>query len=143
MSGESMVIEDLGTDFSKFIPLEQGTPIELIQRSGLAGLGGAGFPTYVKMQSKLSADGTVILNAAECEPILNHNIARIEQEPGRLLDALQLAMTILSVRRGVIAIKSVLFFIIYWFTILKFNSFRSETKLFSIIPAIKSIKSIE
>ncbi|HUM82164.1 MAG TPA: proline reductase-associated electron transfer protein PrdC [Lachnospiraceae bacterium] len=107
MSGESMVIEDLGTDFSKFIPLEQGTPIELIQRSGLAGLGGAGFPTYVKMQSKLSADGTVILNAAECEPILNHNIARIEQEPGRLLDALQLAMTILSVRRGVIAIKSV------------------------------------
>lgn len=107
MSDESAVIEDMGTDFSKFIPLEQGNPLDLIQRSGLVGLGGAGFPAYVKMKSQLSAEGTVIINAAECEPILHHNITRIEQEPGRLLDALQLAMSILSVRRGMIAIKSV------------------------------------
>ena len=42
---------------------------QLVEQAGIAGMGGAGFPTYVKLKNKLSAQGCVIVNAAECEPI--------------------------------------------------------------------------
>jgi Na+-translocating ferredoxin:NAD+ oxidoreductase RnfC subunit len=40
---------------------------ELLREAGVVGAGGAGFPTYAKLSDK--AD-TVILNCAECEPLL-------------------------------------------------------------------------
>ena len=39
----------------------------LLQKSGIAGAGGAGFPTYAKLDKR--AD-TIIMNCAECEPLL-------------------------------------------------------------------------
>lgn len=57
--------------------LKQDTPIALIEEAGIVGLGGAGFPTYAKLQKPLPPDGVVIVNAAECEPVLGHNIAAI------------------------------------------------------------------
>ena len=104
IANEKMMIEDTGTDFTEYVRLEAGSPLEMIKSSGLVGLGGAGFPTYIKLQTKLGSNGIVIINAAECEPILDHNITRIEQEPARLIDAMLLAMSILSVSRGTIAI---------------------------------------
>lgn len=38
-----------------------------IQEAGIVGCGGAGFPTHIKYQSKA---GTLIINGAECEPLL-------------------------------------------------------------------------
>lgn len=107
IANEKMMIEDTGTDFTEYVRLEAGSPLEMIKSSGLVGLGGAGFPTYIKLQTKLGSNGIVIINAAECEPILDHNITRIEQEPARLIDAMLLAMSILSVSRGTIAIKKI------------------------------------
>ena len=43
--------------------------IDKLEKSGLTGLGGAGFPTYVKYRTKSKID-TVIINAVECEPYL-------------------------------------------------------------------------
>ena len=84
---EKIVIEENNTDFSTFVPLESTDARELIEESGLVGLGGAGFPTYAKLNLDLKGNGYAIVNAAECEPILSYNIRRIEEEPEKLPSA--------------------------------------------------------
>lgn len=78
---------------------------ELIEESGLVGLGGAGFPTYAKLNLDLKGNGYAIVNAAECEPILSHNIRRIEEEPENLLKGLEIVMKLVNANKGIIAIK--------------------------------------
>lgn len=81
--------------------------LELIEEAGIVGLGGAGFPTWAKLSPPLGAGGTVIINAAECEPILTHNILAIEHDPAGLIRGLQIAMDVTEVPTGIIAIKEV------------------------------------
>lgn len=91
----------------EFQRLKKKEPLELIREAGIVGLGGAGFPTYAKLSQPFSGDGTVIVNAAECEPILSHNIAAIEKNPTRLLGGLRIVMDITKAARGVIALKQI------------------------------------
>jgi len=102
---EEIIIEETKTDFTKYEPLTKTTPFELVEESGLVGLGGAGFPTYVKLATKLGREGMIIINAVECEPILTHNIERIENEPEKLLKSVRIIMDILSITKSTIAIK--------------------------------------
>ena len=54
-------------------PLVEPTPKQIVERiaeAGIVGMGGAGFPTSVKLQPQNPVD-TLIINAAECEPYLN------------------------------------------------------------------------
>lgn len=102
-----VAIEEEGTDFDKYRPLSGTTPKELIEEAGIVGLGGAGFPTSVKLNVHFENGGTVIVNAAECEPILSHNIARIEKEPEKLLRGLALVMELTNAAKGIVAIKGV------------------------------------
>ncbi|MGM9600201.1 MAG: proline reductase-associated electron transfer protein PrdC [Faecousia sp.] len=90
-----------------YVKLTSDTPLGLIEESGLVGLGGAGFPTYAKLGRPFTEGGTVIVNAAECEPILSHNILAIEENPGQLLRGLEIAMETVNARQGVIAIKAI------------------------------------
>lgn len=106
--GETQItIEEAGTDFGKYEPLKGTTPRELIAESGLVGLGGAGFPTSVKLNVQFKDEGYVIVNAAECEPILSHNIARIEKEPEKLLKGLEIVMELTGAKKGIVAIKEI------------------------------------
>ena len=100
-----ITIEENGTDFSVYEKLTGSTPWALVEEAGLVGLGGAGFPTAEKLKADLGTQGTVIINAAECEPILGHNILRIEEDSAKMLDALQTVMTLTNAAAGVIALK--------------------------------------
>ncbi|MGN0505723.1 MAG: proline reductase-associated electron transfer protein PrdC [Lachnospiraceae bacterium] len=88
-----------------YVPLQQDTPLALIEEAGIVGLGGAGFPTYAKLAVPLPSDGVVVINAAECEPILEHNIAAITKHPEQLIRGLQIVMDVVKVNKGIIAIK--------------------------------------
>lgn len=88
-----------------FIPLKSKDPLELIEEAGIVGLGGAGFPTYAKLSKPFKDGGIVIVNAAECEPILSHNIGRIEEKPEQLVRGLKIVMEIVNATEGAIAIK--------------------------------------
>ena len=57
-----------------FVKLKSTDPLDIIKEAGIVGLGGAGFPTHVKLAKAFEKGGVVIVNAAECEPILDHNI---------------------------------------------------------------------
>lgn len=70
---EYVVIESDGLDEEVLLPpIDVNSPEEIalrVQKAGLVGLGGAGFPTYVKMATRDKID-TVLINGAECEPYL-------------------------------------------------------------------------
>ena len=100
-----IAVQAEGEQRNAFVPLSGSTPLELIEEAGLVGLGGAGFPTYAKVSRPFPSGGTVIVNAAECEPILCHNIAAIEENPARLMRGLQILMEVTHATEGVIAIK--------------------------------------
>ena len=88
-----------------FVPLTAETPLELIKQAGIVGAGGAGFPAHVKF-AKPIPHGTVIANAAECEPLLHHNIQYIEQHPEVIIRGVQIIMDIVQADTGYIVIKT-------------------------------------
>lgn len=76
--------------------------IGLIEQAGVVGAGGAGFPTHVKL--KAQAD-TVIINGAECEPLLRVDQQLMARRAGELLEALELLVEQVGAERGVVALK--------------------------------------
>lgn len=78
--------------------------VDLMKESGLSGLGGAGFPAYVKYQTKAEID-TVIINAVECEPYLTCDYHYIVNNPEKLLKGLSYMIKAAGAKKGVIAFK--------------------------------------
>lgn len=105
ITDESVSVESDEKQTTDYIPLKSEEPLDLIKEAGLVGLGGAGFPTYAKFANPFEKGGNVIINAAECEPILGHNIKRIEDNPKQLIRGLEIAMDISNAEHGYIAIK--------------------------------------
>lgn len=104
---QKIVVRQTEAGQTDYVKLEAGEPLELIQRAGIVGLGGAGFPTYAKLTKPFEGDGMIIINAAECEPILDHNMVRIAKNPRQLLRGLEILMEVTGATRGVIAIKGI------------------------------------
>ena len=78
--------------------------VETAFEAGIVGAGGAGFPTHIKLKSDIP-DGYVIANCVECEPILNHNIKLIEENPEVIVKGIRYAMEATKAPKGFIAIK--------------------------------------
>ena len=81
------------------------TIVDMVKAAGICGMGGAGFPTHIKLGTNLSG-GTVIVNAVECEPILHHNIVQIENNPSKVYRGLLLAMQATGADSGIFAVKA-------------------------------------
>jgi Na+-translocating ferredoxin:NAD+ oxidoreductase subunit C len=96
---------DCQVNTNEYIKLNSNTPLELIEESGIVGLGGAGFPTYIKLSKALNPGGILIVNAAECEPILTHNIQMIEKNGEKIIQGIQIVMDIVHAQNSIIAIK--------------------------------------
>ncbi len=75
----------------------------LLRSMGIVGAGGAGFPTYAKLSDK--AD-TIILNCAECEPLLKLHRQVLEEYTYEILSALSKIVDVCEARIGIIAVKS-------------------------------------
>lgn len=76
--------------------------VEAVRRAGVIGAGGGGFPTHVKLQTRLD---TVIANGSECEPLLCTDKAMMKARPDLLVEGLSLAMKATGASKGFIAIK--------------------------------------
>jgi len=73
-----------------------------LRTAGVVGAGGAGFPAHVKAAAKAEF---VIVNAAECEPLLKKDRAILERFPEQVLDGLELAMRSTGAAAGIVGIK--------------------------------------
>ena len=71
----------------EFVPIKEGSKLEMVKEAGIVGMGGAGFPTGVKIGTDLHG-GYILVNAAECEPGLRHNIQQIEEKTDDVKKAL-------------------------------------------------------
>jgi Na+-translocating ferredoxin:NAD+ oxidoreductase RnfC subunit len=76
--------------------------IQDIKNRGIVGAGGAGFPTYIKLNAH---PDTLIMNAAECEPLLHKDIEILRHHLEEVLEGFRLAMQITGARQGIIGIK--------------------------------------
>ncbi len=75
---------------------------ELLRESGIVGAGGAGFPTYAKLSDKAE---TVVLNCAECEPLLKLHRQVLERYAAEILGALSEIVKAVGAKNGIVAIK--------------------------------------
>ena len=73
-----------------------------IEALGVVGAGGAGFPAHAKLDSR---PDTVLVNAAECEPLLHKDMEILRHHPGEVLRGLAAAMEVTGAGRGIIGIK--------------------------------------
>ena len=79
--------------------LEPNAIRERIQAAGIVGMGGAAFPTHVKLTPPADKPiDTVILNAAECEPYLTCDYRLMLEHPAELIDGLQIIGRVLGAR---------------------------------------------
>ncbi len=76
--------------------------VEQVAEAGVVGAGGAGFPTHVKLAGR--AD-TVLINAAECEPLLHKDKEVLREYADAVLEGLAATMKLVGAQRGVIGIK--------------------------------------
>ena len=85
--------------------LSQDEMVSIVKEKSLVGLGGSGFPTYIKLGTKEKIN-TVVINAVECEPYLSSDYRLILEHPGRVVTGMKYIMQALNCDEGIIAIKS-------------------------------------
>ena len=79
--------------------------IAVIREAGITGMGGAGFPTSVKLSSGLGKVDTVIVNGAECEPYITSDDRLMRETPERVVGGLRVVLQILQPKRAAIGIE--------------------------------------
>lgn len=81
--------------------------IKKIANAGIVGLGGACFPTQVKLMppKDMSVD-TLIINAVECEPYLTHNHQLMLEKPAEVLMGVRILMKALNIKKAIIGIEA-------------------------------------
>ena len=88
-------------------PLEELTPdeiIDIVKEAGIVGMGGAGFPTYVKLKPNKPIE-YVLLNGCECEPYLTADHQLLLNFADDVVFGLQAMMKTVGAEKGVIVIE--------------------------------------
>ncbi|HQD49996.1 MAG TPA: electron transport complex subunit RsxC [Defluviitaleaceae bacterium] len=81
--------------------------IEIIKEAGIVGMGGAGFPTFIKLspppEKKID---TIIVNGAECEPYLTSDYRVMLEETDRVVTGLKIILKLFPEAKGYIAVEN-------------------------------------
>ncbi len=109
----SIIVENDGlyeeVEYVKPKPLEEMTReeiIECVKEAGIVGMGGAGFPTFIKLSPKEPEKiDYVIANCAECEPYLTSDYRRILEEPEKVVGGLKVSLQLFENARGILAVE--------------------------------------
>ena len=87
--------------------LSAGTVVERIKNAGITGMGGAGFPTFIKLTPPPTAKAEcVIINAVECEPYITADYRLMMEKADEIPVGLQLLMIAAKVTTGYIGIET-------------------------------------
>ena len=126
VTADSIIIKPDDEQKDEFVPIKEGTKLEMVKEAGIVGMGGAGFPTGVKLNINLAetpmaeldpeinpelpADfklehSYILVNAAECEPGLEHNIQQLEQQTDKVIRGVKYCMEITHADKAIFAIK--------------------------------------
>ena len=104
--GEYTPFEGVGekTDYETLTPREI---IDKVKEAGIVGLGGAGFPTYVKLMPQKPEDiRWIVANGAECEPGITCDDRLMQENPEQIVEGLKIVLRIFPTAKAVIAIET-------------------------------------
>lgn len=110
----AVVIENDGQDtpadpIPRPAPAEELTPeqiIDIVRQAGITGMGGAGFPTHVKISSGLGKVDTIILNGAECEPYITADHRLMLESPEKVIQGGRILMRALGLSKLIIGVEA-------------------------------------
>lgn len=104
--GEYKTVEGFGVDRDP-ATLSKDEIRAIVKNAGIVGLGGAGFPTNVKLTpaEELKID-YVLVNGAECEPYLTSDYRLMLEEPEKLIGGLKVILQLFDDAKGVIGIEN-------------------------------------
>ncbi len=104
--GEYTAVEGLGADRDP-AKLSKQEIRDIVKEAGIVGLGGAGFPTHVKLAPKdESKIEYILVNGAECEPYLTSDYRLMMEEPEKLVGGLKVILQLFDNAKGVIGIEN-------------------------------------
>ena len=104
--GEYKTVEGLGEDRDPST-LSKEEIRNIVKEAGIVGLGGAGFPTHVKLTPKdENAIEYILVNGAECEPYLTSDYRLMIDEPEKLVGGLKVILQLFDNAKGVIGIEN-------------------------------------
>lgn len=98
-------VENFGQhrDYTQLSPTEIR---EIIKNAGVVGLGGAGFPTHIKLNPpKPEEIDTIIANGVECEPYLTTDYRLMMEQPEKLIRGLHIILSLFPNAKAIIAIE--------------------------------------
>jgi electron transport complex protein RnfC len=112
VDGMCVIIETAEVDETDFMPPLDGfscakdEAVKRIRDAGIVGMGGAGFPVYVKLTPPPNAPiDLVIANGAECEPYLTIDEMTLLEDGAKVVEGLAIVMRVVGVNKGVIAVE--------------------------------------
>ncbi len=104
--GENKVRQGVGVFDKAYSELDKKEIINRIQAAGLAGMGGATFPTHVKLSPPPDKKiDTLILNGAECEPYLTSDHRMMLEYPEKVLRGMEILVKVLGAKTAAIGIE--------------------------------------
>ena len=99
-------IEHFGED-RDYTKLSKDEIRNILKEAGIVGLGGAGFPTNVKLSPKDDSKiDYILVNGAECEPYLTSDYRMMLEEPERIVGGLKVILSLFDNAKGVIGIEN-------------------------------------
>ncbi len=113
LPGLCIVLESDGEDRWKelqphpdYTELDPSALRNVIRDAGIVGLGGAGFPSFIKLNpGPDNSVDTLILNGAECEPYITCDAMLMQEHPRRIIDGLLIMKHALRAKQCIIAIE--------------------------------------
>ena len=79
--------------------------IAIIREAGIVGMGGATFPTHVKLSSSIGKVDTIIVNTSECEPYIVADDRLCQEYPNEMISGLLIIMKILGLKSAHIGLE--------------------------------------
>ncbi|PHM28698.1 electron transport complex subunit RsxC [Xenorhabdus budapestensis] len=101
--GEDQWCERIQT--ADYTSLDADTLLQRIHQAGIAGLGGAGFPTAAKLKGGGSHINTLIINAAECEPYITADDRLMQEHAGEIIEGIRILIHLLNPKQVLIGIE--------------------------------------
>jgi electron transport complex protein RnfC len=99
-------LQELSPDIKKPVINTREEFIKAVHASGIVGLGGAGFPTHIKLNPKdPSTLDTLVINAAECEPYITSDYRAIMEDTADILEGIHAMLKYLNIPRCIIGVE--------------------------------------